>query len=215
MFKSYLVKGMIVIFLLLLVVGSWVFYMQRKHFIDAERKFVEQDWKPAMREYDRALHFYMPWSPYIQKSADRLWELGEMFEEQEKLDWATIAYSSIRSSFYASRSFYTPGKDWIDKCDEKIADLNVKMLIKEGSLKPEEADAEKERFLYVMKVDRAPSVGWSISAEVGFIGWLVSVVFIIFKGFDENGKPKKRFIMYGFSSFFFTFVLWVISLLKA
>jgi hypothetical protein len=215
MLKGYLVKGMIVMLLLLMVIGGRVFYLQRKHFMDAEKGYIKADWKLAMREYDRALHFYTPWSPYIQKSAERLWQIGEMFEQQEKPDWAVIAYSSIRSSFYASRSFYTPGKDWIAKCDDKIAGLNVKMLINEGSLKPEEADAEREKFLYVMKVNRAPSVGWSIGAEVGFIGWVVSIVFLIFKGFDNNGKPKTKFIVYGFSSFILTFALWVVSLLRA
>ncbi len=83
-----------------------------------------------------------------------------MYERDGKLDWANIAYSSIRSSFYSSRSLFTPGRDWINKCDDKIADLNVKMLIKDGSIKTEEADAEKKKHLYVMKVDRAPNPVW-------------------------------------------------------
>ncbi len=215
MLKRYLVKGLIVAILFLLLVGGRVFYLQRSHFMDAEKYYSEANWKLAIREYDTAMHFYTPWSPYIQKSAERLWQIGEMFEKQDRLDWANIAYSSIRSSFYASRSLYTPGKDWINKCDDKIADLNVRILIKEGSIKPEEADAEKKKHLYVLKVDRAPDPLWSVLVEVGFFGWVASIIFMIFKGFDDNGKIRKRFALYGALSFISAFALWIISLLKA
>ena len=215
MLKKYLIKGLFVIVIFLMLVGGRVFYLQRSHFIAAEKYYTEAGWKLAIREYDTAMHFYTPLSPYIGKSAQRLWQIGEMFEKQDKLDWANIAYSSIRSSFYASRSLYTPGKDWIMKCDEKIADINVKMLIKEGALKPEEADAEKRKHLYVMKVDRAPDPFWSILLEIGFFGWLGSVLFIIFKGFSDNGKIHKKFALYGVLSFLLSFSIWVAALLKA
>ena len=213
--KKYIVSGSLLIFIFFVIIGMKVFYLQRSHFILAEKYYKEANWKLAIREYDNAMHFYTPLSPYIQKSAEKLWQIGEMFEKQGRLDWANIAYGSIRSSFYASRSLYTPRKDWIKKCDDKIADLNVKILIKEGSIKPEEAEAEKEKFLYVIKVDRAPVPLWALFAEIGFVGWIVSVIFIIFKGFDENGKPRKRFALYGILLFIFSFTLWVVSLLKA
>ncbi len=213
--KKYIVSGSLLIFIFFVIIGMKVFYLQRSHFMLAGKYYKEANWKLAIREYDNAMHFYTPLSPYIQKSAEKLWQIGEMFEKQGKLDWANIAYGSIRSSFYASRSLYTPGKGWIKKCDDKIADLNVKILIKEGSIKPKEAEAEKEKFLYVMKVDRAPAPLWALFAEIGFVGWIGSVIFIIFKGFDENGKPRERFALYGILLFILTFALWVVSLLKA
>ena len=63
-----------------------------------------------------------------KKICQQLWQIGDMFEHQKQPDWALLAYSSIRSSFYASRSFYTPGKDWINRCDEKIAGINVAVI---------------------------------------------------------------------------------------
>lgn len=215
MLKKYLIKGLFVILLFLVLVGGRSFYLQRSHFMAAEKYYAEADWKLAIREYDSAMHFYTPWSPYIGKSAKKLWQIGEMFEKQGRLDWANIAYSSIRSSFYSSRSLYTPGKFWINKCAEKIADLNVKMLIKEGSLKLGEADAEKMKHLYVMKVDRAPGPFWSILVEIGFFGWLGSVLLIIFKGFSDNGKIHKKFALYSVLSFLLSFTIWVVASLKA
>ena len=214
MLRKYLIKGLLVVVLFLLIVGVRVTYLQRSHYVDAEKYYKEANWKLAIREYDLAMHFYTPWGPYIERSAERLWQIGEMFEKQDKLDWANIAYSSIRSSFYASRSLYTPGKQWIEKCDDKIADLSVRMLVREGSIKPDAAAAEKKKYLYVLTVDRAPDPFWSVLVEIGFFGWVGSVVFLIFKGFSDDGKIKKASV-YGIVSFLLTFGLWVAALLKA
>jgi hypothetical protein len=48
-----------------MLVGGRVFYLQRSHFIAAEKYYIEADWKLAIREYDTAMHFYTPLSPYI------------------------------------------------------------------------------------------------------------------------------------------------------
>jgi hypothetical protein len=214
MLRKYLIKGLLVVILFLLVVGVRVTYLQRSHYVAAEKYYKEANWKFAIREYDLAMHFYTPWGPYIERSAEKLWQVGEMFEKQDKLDWANIAYSSIRSSFYASRSLYTPGREWIEKCNDKIADLSVRMLVSEGSIKPEAAAAEKKKYLYVLTVGRAPDPFWSVLVEIGFFGWVGSVVFLIFKGFSDDGKIKKASV-YGIVSFLLTFGLWVVALLKA
>jgi len=215
MLKRYLIKGLLIFAIFLLLVAGKVFYLQRSHFITGENFYREANWKAAIREYDFAMHFYMPWSPYIEKSARRLWQMGEMFERQNKLDWAVIPYSSIRSSFYASRSLFTPGKPWINKCDEKLADLNVKMLIKEGSLKAEEAGAEKTKFLHAMRVDKAPNPLWSVLMGMSFFAWIGSIIFIIVKGFSNDGTLRSRASFYGMASFSIAFILWVVALLKA
>ena len=215
MLKKYLIKGFAGLAVFLALVWGDVFYLQRVHFMDAERYFSGSSWKLAIREYDAALHMYTPWSPYIRKSAERLWQIGEMFEKEDKPEWAVFAFASIRSSFFASRSLYNPGKDWIGKCNDKISDLNVKRLIKEGSISPEEGDAEKQKFLHVMEVQRTPPPGWALMMETGFFGWVASVIFIITKGFDEHGKLRSKFLAFGTLSFVLMFSLWIISLWKA
>jgi uncharacterized protein YwgA len=215
MLKKYLIRGCIVLAVFCSLVTVKMVYMQREHFNQAEKYYAASDWKPAIREYDETMHFYTPWSPYVTKSAERLWQIGKMFEGQGKLEWANDAYASIRSSFYASRSLYTPGKEWIAKCDEKIADLDVKLLIKDGSVKPEDAVAEKEKLLHVMRTDRAPVPFWTLAVEVGFFGWIASVVLTILRGFDDRGNMRKRVFLYGTLCFIFTFALWVIAMFKA
>lgn len=213
--KKYLIEGLIACIIVVLMIWGKVLYMQRSHFIKAEGYYRASQWKLAIREYDDVMHAYSPLSPYVEKSASRLWKIGKMFEKEDKSMWAVDAFSAIRSSFYASRSLYTPGKGWIEKCDYEIASLDVKMLIKDGSIKPENAASEKAKLLYVMRVDRAPAPGWTVAAEAGFFGWVVSVVFMIFRGFDEGGKLRSRQAVYGLLSFVMFFAVWVLSLLKA
>jgi hypothetical protein len=212
---KYLIRGCIILAVFFSLVAVKMVYMQREHFTRAEKYYTDSDWKLAIREYDETMHFYTPWSPYITKSAERLWQIGGMFEKEGKPDWALIAYSSIRSSFYASRSLYTPHRDWIAKCDEKIADLNVKLLIKDGSVSAPGAALEKKKQLYVLKVGRAPAPLWSVAVEAGLFGWMASIVFIVIKGFDDKGRPRGRLITYGLFSFFLAFAFWVMSLLRA
>lgn len=215
MLKRYLIKGLAGLAFILALVWINLFYQQRSHFMEAEKYFAESSWKLAIREYDAALHLYTPWSGYIQKSAERLWQIGEMFEKDEKLEWAVNAYASIRSSFYASRGLYNPGRDWIRKCEDKIADIDVRMLLRDKAISGDEADIERQKFLYVMAVERTPKRGWSLLMEAGFFGWVASVIFTIMKGFNDNGTMRGRPFIYGILSFCFSFAVWVISLWKA
>ena len=190
-------------------------WRQESNFRQAEAYFAAGNVKLAIRQYDTAMHFYVPFSPVTEKSAGRLWQIGRMFEAQGKPDWALIAYSSIRSSFYGTRSFYTPGRRWIERCDNKIAALDTQMLIKEGGAKPGDAAAWRRKYMAVFDDDRAPSVFWSMMAELGFLGWVGSALATALFGFEKTGKPKKRAALYGAISFLVLIAVWAASLLMA
>jgi hypothetical protein len=215
MLREYLIKGFIILTICLLIIGTRMVYLQRSHFMAADKYYQEANWKLAISEYDKTMHFYTPWSPYLKKSAQKLWQIGEMFENEKKFDWAHTAYSTIRSSFYSARSLYTPGRDWISRCDAKIADLNVQMLIRDGVIHPKAAEAERKRQLHVLTVDRVPDPFWSVIVEAGLFGWIGSVLFLIMKGLSAEGKIQKKFALYGILSFLCTFTMWITALLKA
>jgi len=202
-------KTGLVILIIFSVLVLRVLYLQISHYLEGEEYLAQKNYKLAMREFDTSMHFYLPFSPYIERSKERLWAIGEHFEKEGKPDWALLAYSSIRSAFYASRSLYTPGKDEIKRCDEKIASLNVKILLSEGSIKEEDSEAEKEKHLYVMRTDRSPEPLWAILVELGFFGWIGSVIYTIYR-FDS-----RKNILYGAVSFGVFFILWIFSLLNA
>ena len=91
-----------------------------------ERGLAAGDFVAAVAGYESALHMYTPASSLVDRSAQRLWALGEGAEGSGDLARALIAYRSLRSSFYAVAGLTTPGREWIERCDARISTL-VKM----------------------------------------------------------------------------------------
>ncbi len=211
-------KGKIILLLALAALAltaAMTAYRQQVHFQQAEAYFAAHNWKLAIREYDTAIHFHVPFSPVADRSAQRLWQIGRMFEAQGRPGWALIAYSSIRSGFYGTRSFYTPGEGWIKRCDSRMAALETSMLIREGGIKPGQAAKQRAKYLAIFRDNRAPSVFWSLLAEAGFIGWVGTALATAFMGFGKTGKIKGRPALYGALCFLAFVALWVVSLLNA
>lgn len=212
--KIFLTIAIAALAALLLIAGR-MYFRQASSFNEAEACYARHDWKLAIRQYDTALHFYVPFSPVSEKAASRLWQIGQMFEAQGRPDWALIAYSSIRSSFYGTRSFFLPGKPWIEKCDNKIAFLDTRNLIRHGGIKPGDEALQLRKYMAVFRDDRAPSVFWSILAELGLFGWAGSAVATALLGFEKTGRLKRRQFMYGAAGFLLCVVVWGVSLLMA
>lgn len=108
---------------LLLMVGN-TGYRQWSQFQKGERALAAGDAIAAIAGYESAIHMYIPGSPLVGRSAERLWHLGEAFERQGDLERSLIAYRSLRSSFYATKWVVQPGAEWIERCDAKIAPLS-------------------------------------------------------------------------------------------
>lgn len=81
------------------------------------------DFMVALTGYESAIRMYLPFSPSTERSAQRIWALGESAERRHDLERALVAYRSLRSAFYATRWLQQPGQEWIDRCDAKIAAL--------------------------------------------------------------------------------------------
>jgi len=63
---------------------------------------------------------YTPFSPLVERSAQRLWTIGRDMETRGETEKALIAYRTLRSAFYSTHGLFKPGMHWIDRCDEKI-----------------------------------------------------------------------------------------------
>jgi hypothetical protein len=111
----------ILICLLLFLAGTW--WRLQVQFALGEDAFRRGDFTGALAGYESAIHMYIPFHPAVEKSARRLWEIAESNERQGNVDRALITYRALRSSFYADRWLVTPGIEWIERCDAKIAAL--------------------------------------------------------------------------------------------
>lgn len=101
-------------------------YRQHVQFEKGEKGMAVRDFPAAVAGYESAIHMYTPGSSIVDRSAQRLWEIGQITERGGDYPHALIAYRSLRSSFYAVAGINSPGKDWIARCDDRIAAL-VKM----------------------------------------------------------------------------------------
>lgn len=127
--KEVVTTVIVTIFIMIAMIWGKTYYSQQKQFRIGEYAFTKGDLKHAITGYESAIQMYTPGSGKVKASIEKLWEIGEIFERQNQIDWALLAYRSLRSSLYAVRSFYTPYPEWIGLCDEKIARL---LALKEG-----------------------------------------------------------------------------------
>ncbi len=121
--KTILLNSIVIltVCLLLFVAATW--WRMQAQFKLGEEAFKRGDFTGAVAGYESAIHMYLPFQPTIENAAQRLWSIGELNERQGDVTRALIAYRALRSSFYADRWLVTPGKEWIDRCDRKIAAL--------------------------------------------------------------------------------------------
>jgi hypothetical protein len=192
----------------LLLVWGRAFYGSWKAFEEGETFLKEGEHIRAISYFDRSIHWYTPFNPYVSRSAERLWEIGEQAEEEGDIKLALIAFRTIRGGFYAARSLYTPGKDWIQKSDEKIELLVRAEMIAAGNT--ELPSLRKQEVL-------GPKPFWSLLVVTSFLGWVSSIICIIFFSFrnlPRSSLLSSPVIKWGGLALVF-FVLWLIGMMKA
>jgi hypothetical protein len=118
--KTIAVNVAVGAFICLTLIWGNTLYRQHVQFDKGEKGGAAGDFLAAVAGYESAIHMYTPGSPLVERSAKRLWELGEMAERRGDVARAMIAYRSLRSSYYAVAGIYAPGKEWIERCDARI-----------------------------------------------------------------------------------------------
>lgn len=120
-------KIFLVVLVILILIYIRVFIYQIGEFKKAEKAYSEKKYKEAITYYDTTLHMYTPFSPYIEKSIERMLFIANNFEQEANYEWALNTYETLRSAIYATESFYLPNKDIIVLCDRKISELLSKI----------------------------------------------------------------------------------------
>src|SRR6266545_833841 len=121
--KTIAVNAIIVAVISILLIWGNTWHRQRTQFTRGEAALASRDYIGAIAAYEAAIHMYTPGSSTVYRAAERLWSIGEDLERAGDPDRALVAYRSLRSSFYATWGLTRPGKEWISRCDEKIASL--------------------------------------------------------------------------------------------
>ncbi len=161
------------------------------------------DLTSAVNYYGRSIKWYAPLSPWVKRSLEGLWKIGEDSYSQGDLDTAIFAVTTLRSSLYSSRGPFTPFKGQVEMADDWLS-----------SHVPEAYPGVKEEDLsHILRTPKAPNRAWSLSVGIGFIGWILSVFAFIFAVFpDGKGNFKLRKVL-GIGFFVAAFyALWVLGI---
>jgi hypothetical protein len=121
--KTIAVNAAFIVLVSIALIWGTTLYRQHVQFAKGEQGWAAGDFLAAVSGYESALHMYTPFSPLVDRAAQRLWYLGEMAAQRGDQQRALIAYRSLRSSFYAVAGIYSPGEEWIRKCDARIAQI--------------------------------------------------------------------------------------------
>ncbi|MBW2170512.1 MAG: hypothetical protein JRF69_00795 [Deltaproteobacteria bacterium] len=198
------------ILVVLALVWTRAFFVSMHAYQEGEEYFKKHQHIKAITFFDRSIHWYTPFNPYVHKSAQRLWEICTRAEQQGDIQLALIATRTIRRGFLAARSFYTPGRDWIDRCDAKIASL-----MDQGSKARRLSDAAAVSS--PPQASSEPDVFWTLILEVGFLGWIGSVIAFLMLSLTGGQTARLRSgaaIFWGIMVIIF-YAMWIVGMIQA
>jgi hypothetical protein len=190
--------SLVLVVILVFFVIIWVraFYGARENYHKGEAFLKGGHTIRAVTFFDRSIHWYTPLNPYVEKSAEQLWEIGEGAQREGDKRLALIAFETIRSGFYGASHLVTPGKEWIQKVDAKLHELGA---------------APKNI------MDPHPDVFWSVVVVTSFLAWVGSVfafiVFVLGRKKTARTLVNRPVLWVGLASIFF--FLWIVGMYKA
>jgi hypothetical protein len=206
--------AVLIVVVFLAMVWLRAFYGSMKSYEEGERYFEQDQLVSAITFFDRSIHWYTPYNPYVEKSANKLWEIGKRGQQDGDIKLALIAFRAIRGGFYSARSFYTPGKTWIRMSDQKIHELEEIETAQrglEGKAKTGAPIWEKSQEV------PGPNPGWSVVVVLSFLGWVGSLLAFIPCAFGAKGEGKGRLprgaSWLGIAAVFY--ILWIIGMFLA
>lgn len=201
------------IFLCLGVLVGRAFWEGRGALDKAQEAMADGDGEAAVRWLRRSARWYVPLAPHVSTAYDALEEVALAAEKAGDRDLALAAWTGIRSSVRATRSFYTPFAERAELADSKIAGL---MAAKELAMSPDKNFAERESWhLSLLKKDSMPSVGWSIVALLGLAMWIAGGFAFALRGVDDQDKLVPKAAAYSGAMIGFGLLIWLIGLYLA
>ncbi len=213
--KKKIISIVMCILLMIGLIYLKVAFSSRQQFQQAEAAFNNKDYSLAVRHYERAILWYLPIGGSVQDAAKKLWHIAETLEPTDKKG-ALEAYRALRSGFYATRSFYTPGEDWIDRANVKIAHLMAEETLYSEEDRNKSLAQKTEEALAILNKPMKPDTFWSIALGIGFIGWVSGVSLFIWFAFKKEGTQLilRQSIKWG-SVIIIFYALWIIGMARA
>lgn len=192
-----------------------VLLASRAELTDGRAAYARGDREAAVVHLRRAAHWYAPGSPFVPEALDELRRIARQAEMEGQEELALSAYRAIRTSCIGTRSFYTPNEDRLDEANRRIAALMARQTPRPPMDRGKTASQlSREHYELLSRVE-APSPQWSALAGLAFLGWIGAAFAFIFRGLDEELRPKRKPALLWGGLVALGLVLWVVSLLLA
>jgi hypothetical protein len=167
--------GLLLFFMLIRVyVGSLIEYRKAELLLQQEQQ------REAFLHYGRAIRWYFPFNPYVQRSAEKILTLSQELSVQKKYRQALLGYQILQGSLASIRSFYQPHTELLFASRQEIARLTP--LAEDN---PKIVSAE---VLDLYQQNRDPKLFWSVLSSLALLGWIAAVVGFICRSFSREGQ---------------------------
>ena len=185
-------------------------YLNASSHLETANKFLaEENYADASIHFQRSLDWFFPGLDLKEQAAEGLWNIARHFESKNDLQHALDTYRLLRGGFYGARSFYTPGKDWIQKCNLKIAELMARQPPTSPAEELKSFEQRQTEMLEVLTQEKSPYPKWALLAEVGFFGWVACSFLFIFRAMTSTGKIISRPAIGYSTAFLIFYALWI------
>ncbi|MBL4635703.1 MAG: hypothetical protein JKY56_17715 [Kofleriaceae bacterium] len=168
----------------------------------------------AVRNWRRAARWYLPLAPHVEAAYDRLRKRGQVAETEGDTQTAIAAWTGIRSSVRATRSFYTPFPERLEEADKHISVLMAQWEVQLGQ-SPEASPERVQWHLKLLKIDHMPSTGWSIIALLGLALWIGGGFAFALRAVDNNDRLVPKAAAYSGASIAIGLLIWLTGLYLA
>ena len=212
-------RHIVIIFALLVfilfMIWTSAFIGSMNNFVKGKDYFNNQQYIKAITFFDRSIHWYTPFNPFIEKSAEYLWKISEQAEQINDDQLSMIAIETIRNSLYSSRGLYSPGVTWIKRCDDKIQ--NIIKNQNEEIFKVKDEFESQDKIIKQVIIYNDPNIFWTIVLEIGLLGWISAILGFIFFYLKPCSKTDKYKHIYLFWILLIciSYSLWIIGMIKA
>jgi hypothetical protein len=205
---------LVVVFLCLGVLVTRAFWEGGDALARGDQAHEAGDPAAAIRWWRRAARWYVPLAPHVDKAYQRMEALA--LAAEEKQDWRTAiaAWTGIRSSVWATRSFYTPHEDRLE-----LANQHLKVLMaRTEDPRLAQGQSREEREAYhgeLLQRDPQPSVGWTVLALFGLALWIGGGALFAWRAIDREDRLIKTPALYSGAAVGIGLLLWLFGLYQA
>jgi hypothetical protein len=169
----------------------------------------------AVDLWRQAARWYVPGASHVEAAYQRMEKLARAAEQGGDVDTALAAWTGVRSSILATRSFYLPHAERLEPANQRIAVLMAereRALAAAGAAGATDSDAAAAWHYERLAPVPGPSVAWSVIAIIGFATWLAGGLIFALRGVTHDDRLVPRTAAYAGILVAVGLVIWLLGL---